>query len=307
MNKVQIVLLGLLICFFSIPGCSEETMPDLQELDIKFEQFDAAASKIEYEACKTLGNSNAKGINLTRIGCRLVYKDPQSDENLTGAIACFQRAAEYEEPHAKYYLGIAYKKTDPKKAKQFFLEAAEQNVTKAQAEVGRLLALEEKYPEAERWLKKAANNGDDTAALFLGMMFIYMAPDNDDSKHKQGCEYVLSAAQNGNYYAQRTMVGPFHEYFKNDFRWFIKEAKAGNTKAFVMVGMMYEKGVGVERDEYQAMRWYEKAVQEESQMGLTNLYMLVSGLQNRGKQRKVVPFEIIQTTPNPMPSPTTNR
>jgi TPR repeat protein len=41
--------------------------------------------------------------------------------------------------------------------------------------------------------------------------------------------------------------------------WFRKAAEAGNALGMASLGWMYEKGLGVERDYAQALSWYRKA------------------------------------------------
>jgi Sel1 repeat len=71
-------------------------------------------------------------------------------------------------------------------------------------------------------------------------------------------------------------------YERNDFATALKsfsaEAKRGNATAQVFLGIMYEKGSGVPRDEQQAVAWFRKAADQGDAVGQYNIgTMFASG------------------------------
>lgn len=286
MNKIQIIFIGCILLCFSISVCSAESKIDTQDMERLFEEFRTNARKDNLGKCNTLGDSNAKGIGWTRSGCKLLYMNPPNVDDIQEAEVLFQKAADLNEPYAQYYLGGFYKNTDPEKAKQLYLKAAKQNLAVAQTAYGRQLISEKKSEEAKPWLEKAAKNGDLKATHYLGVLLVFYALDaTDDTMRKEGCQHILSAAQKGHYPAQLSMIGSWQDFFSDEHQWFLEEAEKGNSDAYIMAGMIYENGVGVEKDELQAKQWYEKAAQEKSLPGLTRLYMLISKDDDRNEQQ----------------------
>lgn len=83
------------------------------------------------------------------------------------------------------------------------------------------------YEQAFLWCKKAAEQGDVTAQLNLGLMY------------KEG-EGVL-------------------QDYEQSFYWYRKSAKQGNANAQNSLGIMYECGYGVKKNIKRAFDWYLKA------------------------------------------------
>ena len=79
------------------------------------------------------------------------------------------------------------------------------------------------YPEAVRWYRQAAEQGDASAQTNLGFMY----------------DRGLGVAQN---YAEAV-------------RWYRKAAEQGIAKAQSNLGFMYQQGRGVKRDYVQAHKW----------------------------------------------------
>lgn len=283
MNKIWIALTGCIVCF-SASVCFGEALMSQEEMDRLGERMQKAVIQRKHDACGTLGDSGAKGIELTREGCRLIYKTPRSGEDASAAVALLEEAIKHGEPSAKYYLGSALKKSDPQRAKKLLMEAAEFGVSKAQVALGHILMTEMEFAEAEKWWRIAADNGDLEAAVRLGGTMIIMSSENNDKRMEaQGCAYILTAARKGDYLAQRQMIGAWQDLFAQEFLWFLKEAESGNPKAYIMAGMMYEEGIEVEKDVHEAYKWYEKATNEGSWDGFFRLYILWERMKIRKK------------------------
>ncbi|MDR0822319.1 MAG: sel1 repeat family protein [Endomicrobium sp.] len=65
------------------------------------------------------------------------------------------------------------------------------------------------------------------------------------------------------------------EQFNSIFKWLRKLAKQGNVGAQIILGKMYENGIGVKCDEAEAIKWYKESAKQgnvESQKKLKNIY-----------------------------------
>lgn len=86
------------------------------------------------------------------------------------------------------------------------------------------------YQDAFPLLKKAAEEGDVTAQLYVGNMY-------------------------------REGLGVKKDYAKT-IPWFEKAANAGNAKAQTYLGIAYSEGLGVAPDYTKAAQWFEKAANQ---------------------------------------------
>ncbi|MCI6199150.1 MAG: sel1 repeat family protein [Proteobacteria bacterium] len=83
------------------------------------------------------------------------------------------------------------------------------------------------YPEAEKWLRKAAEQGNADGEYFLGMAYSF----------GNGVEID----------------------FKKALELYRKAAAQGDTRAMSSVAEAYGSGNGVERDVQEELRWFRKA------------------------------------------------
>lgn len=73
-------------------------------------------------------------------------------------------------------------------------------------------------------------------------------------------------------------LGSWYAYwgsYRGSARWFSQAARGGNALAEFNLGVLYDKGLGVDRNESQAARWYRKAAQQgfaDAQYNLASLY-----------------------------------
>jgi len=94
-------------------------------------------------------------------------------------------------------------------------------------EIGNKNYKKKNYSEAERWYRKAAEQGDSDAQYSLGAM----------------------------YYLGHGVSQDYSEAVK----WYRKAAEQGYAEAQTNLGWMYEKGRGVPQDDSEAIKWYRKA------------------------------------------------
>src|SRR5437762_1657597 len=81
---------------------------------------------------------------------------------------------------------------------------------------------------------------------------------------------LRTAAEGGNAEAQYNLGNAYYVGIgvqKNNteaVKWFSSAANQGNAKAESSLGTMYQQGAGVQKDDYEAVKWYEKAVESGS-------------------------------------------
>jgi hypothetical protein len=130
-----------------------------------------------------------------------------------------------------YDSAVAEKRAhQPRAALSLFKHAADMGDVRSMEEVGELLMEDspvKNEQEAAVWFKKAADAGNSTAMLNLGLMY------------SEGTGVNQSDAQ--------------------ALRWWGKAASAGNPAGMYDLGTMYEEGKGVPRDLAKARQLYEKA------------------------------------------------
>jgi len=135
--------------------------------------------------------------------------------------------------------------------------------------------------QAAEWYRKAADQGNATAQLNLGVMY-----DNGQGVAKderQAAEWYRKAADQGNATAQRNL-GFMYESGKGvakDERlavsWYRRAADQGNATAQLNLGVMYDNGRGVAKDERQAVEWYRKAADQGDAIASNNLGFFFEG------------------------------
>ncbi|MBR5709744.1 MAG: rhomboid family intramembrane serine protease [Thermoguttaceae bacterium] len=114
-------------------------------------------------------------------------------KNVNTAANYYKRAVKFDNPVAIYNLGILYRdgdgvENDDAKAFELFKQAADLGDSDAQSEYGRMLYFEkENKKEGVEWLKKASENGSQTARFFLACIYY-----EGDENVEQNQEFALS-------------------------------------------------------------------------------------------------------------------
>lgn len=87
----------------------------------------------------------------------------------------------------------------------------------------------------------------------------------DRANYASALKVWLPQAQQGDAEAQ-VIVGEIYEKGLGDLadpalaaQWYLKAAKQGDSKAMINLGYLYEKGLGVKQDKSAALNWYRKA------------------------------------------------
>lgn len=154
--------------------------------------------------------------------------------------------AESGDAESQFDLGMAYYEGSDGHTKNdelsiyWLKKAANQNYPIAMRIVGmrylRGISVNQNYAEAERWLEKAANKGEEIAQLNLGFMF------------------------DGSY--EQVLVD-----YKRAAYWLTKAANQGNSFAAARVAEMYRDGFGVRQNNSIAKEWFGKLCDIGDQTG----------------------------------------
>ena len=117
-------------------------------------------------------------------------------------------------------------------AEKYFLIAAKDSIPEAYVNLGMMYfrgtGVEKDYKEAESWLRLAAEHGFAEAQFCLGVIYL-----KDESK----CSMPKA------------------------LRWFLAAAVKGVREASNNLGVMYEYGLGVQRDTVLARMWYDVSIE----------------------------------------------
>lgn len=134
------------------------------------------------------------------------------------------------------------------------------------------------FGEAAKWLRKAADEGNDRAALNLGILYHQgKGVPNDDV---QAVFWYRKAAEDGDPDAQFALATHLEngEGVSKDYAqaidWYRRAAEHNFTKAQVHLGDLYEDGQIVPRDEGIAAAWFSEAAQHGNLYAQTRLEWL---------------------------------
>lgn len=136
-------------------------------------------------------------------------------------------------------------------------------------EEGLNAAMRDDYVEAARLFKRAADQGNADAQLYLGMLYREGKgiPRNDGESEVR----FRRAAEQGNPEAQFNLGLMYYEGsgvpqdFAESAKWYRLAARQGNGYAQTNLAHLYAEGLGVNRDEIRAHAWLYLAANSEDQ------------------------------------------
>ncbi|MDA8002456.1 MAG: sel1 repeat family protein [Alphaproteobacteria bacterium] len=152
--------------------------------------------------------------------------------------------------------------------KEWGAEAKKGDV-KAQCRLGVIYAEAERYPEAVRWLRKAAGQRPASAAAqwFLGDLHLNGFGVAEDKQ--EALRWFRKAAENGHAEAHRNLSLMYAQgdvVAKDDreaLRLFVKAAELGHVESQFALGASYSTGDKyVAKDEREALRWFRMAAEQ---------------------------------------------
>ncbi len=201
---------------------------------------------------------------------------------------------------SQYQFGYGYKygeERDDAQAFIWFRRAAEQGFAPAQYELGTMYAagqgVQQDNTQAVAWYQKAAAQGNTDAQKVLNTMQANMTGNNERPVRGAGgqdaVQAVRRAAAQGLAQAQYNLGLMYAEgrgVQRDDVQavaWYQKAAAQGLAQAQYNLGLMYAEGRGVQRDDVQAVAWYQKAAAQGFAQAQNNLGLMYA--EGRGVQR----------------------
>ncbi|KAF9094387.1 hypothetical protein BGX23_002179 [Mortierella sp. AD031] len=129
--------------------------------------------------------------------------------------------------------------------------------------------LPQDYQSAMDWFLQAANRGDATAQLRVGLLYDFgHGVDKDYTKamewYRKAADQGLARAQNAIGAMYRDAEGVPQDY-SEAMDWFRKAANQGYADASIGIGSLHRKAQGVPQSYAKAMWWYLKAVEDDPQ------------------------------------------
>jgi TPR repeat protein len=211
---------------------------------------------------------------------------PSSDRDLKKAFYWYRKASEAGDTEAMCELSLIYsyythdsplqrlygQKISQTEAKQkineWLTKGAEGGRPRAMYLLG--MACKEGWSgevqpaRAVEWWTKGARAGLPRCYLELGAAYEEgWGVEKSDNNLKQAVSYYEMAAAKGLDEAmlRLAMICNNNKDFEKTFAWFLKAAEAGNVKGMRMVGADYKRGVGVEQNGTEAVRWLKSAAE----------------------------------------------
>ena len=183
-------------------------------------------------------------------------------------------------PSEAYSKGVAaYNKKDYPEAVKWYRKAAEQGQVNAQHNLGWCYyngkGVSQSYYEAVKWYRKAAEQGHADAQCNLGLC--YENGYGVSQSWSEAVKWYRKAAEQGNASAQCNL-GWCYEFGKGvsqsyyeAVKWYSKAADQGNASAQCNFGWCYYNGKGVSQSYYEAVKWYRKAAEQRLARAQYNL------------------------------------
>lgn len=136
-----------------------------------------------------------------------------------------------------------------------------------------------KDPEAVKWYRQAAEQGDPFGQMMLGLMYDGLGPERDD---KAAIRWMRKAAEQGYAHGQTLLAriledkgGAGPEASREAAGWLRKAAEQGVPFAQFLLGSAYSSsGSGVPKDDKEAEKWFRKAADQGHQAAKRELEKL---------------------------------
>jgi TPR repeat protein len=211
-------------------------------------------------------------------------------KNESEAVNWYRKAADLGNAKAQYHLGNCYRQgigvaKNETEAVNWYRKAADQGIERAQYHLGHCyrkgIGVVKNETEAVNWYRKAADTGDSDAQTSLGIMYITGRGVTKDEV--EGARWYRKAADQGESDAQFYLGGCYGDGIgvdKNEveaMNWYRKGAEKGISKKRIkqfrtsavegnkasqwFLGDCYLKGVGVEKNIKEGLKWYHKTAE----------------------------------------------
>ena len=182
------------------------------------------------------------------LGLLYIKGEGVSQNNVTGA-TLVKKAAEQEMPEAQSTLATYYRDgigvpKDIKRAVGWWEKAANQGNVSSQVNLGVCYAngfgVAKDITKAKYWWEMAAAEGSDVA-----------------KKNLESLSKEIEQGNKGSAPLSKSTTNP-----KNNYQANIEAAENGDPVAQLKIGVCYQTGNGIEKDETKALEWYEKSANQ---------------------------------------------
>ena len=217
------------------------------------------------ESLKKYPENEAK-FNLTytnrKLGNTYMYGDKDIVIDYAKALQYYTIAADQGDIPSKAEIGRIYHNgfwvaKDTKKAFVYFKEAADKGNAVGQNGLGVMYDIDQDFVKAKALYELAANQGNAKGQYNLG--FSYFKGEGVALDLSQALKYFQLAVDNG-YVDTQCMVGNCYlllRDYKNAMIKYELDVKQGITEAFLKVGLLYEDGLGVEKNRKVAKMYFK--------------------------------------------------
>ncbi|MBM3877397.1 MAG: sel1 repeat family protein, partial [Verrucomicrobia bacterium] len=193
-------------------------------------------------------------------------------------MAELRRNAERGDAAAQFILALAYEKglvgvtKDAAEAVKWYRKAAELGFPGAQLAVGTKYVLGEGVPKDEvegyKWILLAAEGRDENAQQAIAIIESRLTPAQRAEGQQLAHKFQLRKAEQGDATAQFNL-GVSYDFGRGvvkdeaeAVKWYRKAADQGHAAAQFNLGLSYAEGQGVVKDEAEAVKWYRKAADQ---------------------------------------------
>jgi len=189
--------------------------------------------------------------------------------------ALFLELAQKGNPEDQYKLAMCYLTEDDfpkdvKAAKEWFMKASEYGHAPSQKALGDIyfsgIGVDKNFEEAIKWYSLATKGGNAPAQSALGDCYFQGAGVKKD--FSTAINYYKLAANQGDSKAEKVLGycyyygdGGINKDYKEAVKWYGLSANKGNAEAAYYLSICYSEGQGIDKNNSEALKWIEKAVE----------------------------------------------
>jgi hypothetical protein len=244
-------IIAMLFCCAAFPAFA-----GLKEGDEAMEKEDYKTALKEFTALANKGDAQAQ-FNLAAI-----YNQGLGvDENLAKAFTLFLKAAEQNHARAQFIVGQMYSigrgvTANEQESIKWLQKSATQGFAQAQNELGNRLYDKKDFKESLIWYRKAAEQNNANAQYNVG--YQYQQGEGVEANSNEAMQWYLKAANQGSLAGQEGLADLYvsQKNYAEAVKWTMKLAEAGDINRIRMLGLHYEKGIGVDQNLIKAYQFY---------------------------------------------------
>lgn len=217
----------------------------------------------------------------------LLFYLTKAKAKMGSAISQFELGFMYDE-------GIGVAQSDIN-ALSWYQKSAQQGYAKAQYNLGNLYregrGVEQSYATAKKWYQKAAELGDALSHYNLGLLYYhgYGVEQSNDKAFQYFHRAAVEDVAKAQYYLAYCYY--FHTENPEDFyptalQWFNKAAEKNDDNALYYLGVMHQKGHGVQQSYVRALESYRQSAAQGNALAKYRLYEFY--MQGKGVEKDEV-------------------